>query len=243
MCPLAVTPKGFPTRPLGLEQASPASRPLTSPSMDTLPGEDQPALPGLPAQHEQPEPSPGQVIPKAKEQPHEGATFTGLPLATWEASSLACLSPAQDSPQDWLQPWRWTSLPNLPVNHKAKGKPPPDISCEPERWVPCHSAPSEATPRATQAWPCNPIEAPDKGSTQPSADAATGLRTNPCPAKPVASAPPRTASSTAKAEPAQRPRSSPRAPHVSTTPTSESTGKLDAQRPPEGAVIPEVSGS
>ncbi|TKC37737.1 hypothetical protein EI555_019048 [Monodon monoceros] len=130
----------------------------------TLPGEDGLALPGPPAQHEQPGPSPGPAILKAKEQWHEGATAAGLPLGTPEAPSLACLSPAQDSPQDRLQP-------HLSVNHEATGKWPPDNGFEPECWVLSPSTPAWATRRAArQARPCKPTEVPATGSAQPTED-------------------------------------------------------------------------
>ncbi|KAF5921393.1 hypothetical protein HPG69_019444 [Diceros bicornis minor] len=86
---------------------------------------------------------------------------------------LACLPPAQDSSWDWLRPRRRNSLPNLPVNHKAAGRWPPDISFELERWVPFPSTAAWATPKATQwAWPCNPNGAPVTGPAQPAKDRA-----------------------------------------------------------------------
>ncbi|XP_057564241.1 USP6 N-terminal-like protein [Hippopotamus amphibius kiboko] len=136
--PPPAKPGESPTKPLGLERPAPAPRSLpTPPSMETLPGEDGLALPGPPAQHEQPSPSPSPATPKAEEQQQEeGAAATGLPLGAPEAPHLALLPPAQDSPQDQLRPRRWRSLPDMRENNFKE-----------DCWVPSPSAPAWASPR------------------------------------------------------------------------------------------------
>ena len=72
VCSLPEEPEEFPMRPLGLEQPSlePRPFPITTSSKE-LSGEDGPALPGPPAQYQQPRPSPNQICLKA-EAPSRG---------------------------------------------------------------------------------------------------------------------------------------------------------------------------
>ncbi|XP_059772879.1 uncharacterized protein LOC132362436 [Balaenoptera ricei] len=163
---------------------------------------------------------------------------TSLPLGASEPPRLACPPAAQDSPQDRLRPRRWNSLPNLPMNHEATGKWPPDISFEPEGWVPSPAAPGWATPRAAQqAWPCNPTEAPATGSAQPVEDSAAGPRTlllpcGTCSQRPFQGSD-QHGHDGVRAAPQELPQG-PARPHDPLTSTS--TGKLDAQGPPEDKV-------
>ena len=76
VCSLPAEPEEFPTRSLGLGLAW---VPPWNPSIKELSGEDGLALPGPPAQHQQPRPSPGQACLKAEEKQQEGAMASGLP--------------------------------------------------------------------------------------------------------------------------------------------------------------------
>ena len=154
------------------------------------------------------------------------------------APRLACRPAAQDSPQDWLLPRRWNSLPNLPVNHEATGKWPADISFQPECRVPSPAALGWATPRATrQAWPCNPTEAPATGSAQPAEDGAAGPRTLLLPCGTCSQHPSRGndqhGHSGAGAAPQELPQGRTRAYNPLTSVSSE---RLDTQGPPEDKV-------
>ena len=104
---------------------------------------------------------------------------SGLPQRPQESLSLFCLFPSLCIPQDWMWPWRWTSLPNIPKNYECPVKWPINIGFKPECWDLCPSAQAKVTLRGPH---CRPIPAvPPRPQTQvllgPIEHAATGPRT------------------------------------------------------------------
>ncbi|XP_070085114.1 USP6 N-terminal-like protein isoform X1 [Equus caballus] len=242
--PPPAKPEEFPTLPLGLERASPEPRPvLASPGCEKLPSEAWLALPHLPVEHEQPGPSPAQVVPEAEEPQNEGAstgpTAAHTSLGAPEAPGLACLPPAQDSSRDRLQPRRFTSLPNLPGNHEAADRWPPAVGSELERWASLPLLLAWATPRATgQAQPCIPTGAPVTGPIQPDEDQATGPRTPLLPCDACSRCPSQGGEGHSGDEALAGPSELPRGLDCPLHPlTSMSARKLEAWHPLEGSVM------
>ncbi|TKC41183.1 hypothetical protein EI555_010511, partial [Monodon monoceros] len=146
------------------------------------------------------------------------------------APCLACRSTAQDSPQDWLLPRRWNSLPNLPVNHEATGKWPADISFQPEGWRLAGPSPGPHD----RPGPATPLRPPATGSAQPAEDSAARPRTLLLPCGTCSQRPSRGSDqhghSGARAAPQELPQGRARAYNPL---TSVSPEKLDTQGPPE----------
>lgn len=170
--------------PLGLEQGSPAPRPLLpSPSIETLPGVDGPASPGPATQHEQLGHLPSQAILQAEEPLLREGTSTEPAAAHLRpgapgAQVLTQLPPAQDPWLAQLPPQRCNSLPNLQGHQDSAGRWPLDVGLKAQYWVPFPSAPTWATPGATpQTRPRNTPGTPGTASTQPRKEAAVGPRT------------------------------------------------------------------
>ncbi|XP_030876381.1 proline-rich protein HaeIII subfamily 1-like isoform X1 [Leptonychotes weddellii] len=175
-------PEEFPTKPLGLEEVSPAPKPRLPSCIETLPRVDGPASPGPATQHEQQGPLPGQAILKAEELLQEGMSTepSTAPLQPGgpRAQVLARLPPAQDPLLARLSPQQWNSLPNLPVHQEGAGRWPPDVGSKPQHWVPFRSAPAWATPVGTpQTRPQNAPGTLGTGSPQPRKEEAVGPRT------------------------------------------------------------------
>nr|XP_035939545.1 carabin-like isoform X3 [Halichoerus grypus] len=175
-------PEEFPTKPLGLEEVSPAPKPRLPSCVETLPRVDGPASPGPATQQEQPGPLPGQAILKAEEPLQEGTSTepSAAPLQPGgpRAQVLARLPPAQDPLLARLSPQQWNSLPNLPVYQEGAGRWPPDVGSKPQHWVPFRSAPAWATPVGTpQTRPQNAPGTLGTGSPQPRKEEAVGPRT------------------------------------------------------------------